>query len=207
MIECAPIVRQAQSSRNVKVDSTTHRCPWKCPWMQMAATRWQQANSAIENAKTDSQKRSVTDSPKTAKTSKSSQEDVNGEKLTVKKWWIFGADFFTVWCRFFHGLRRFFTVCKGHKRWKKNISLLMIFFTVSFSRFAPSRKTGEKMRKRSGCFCCSFFWPFSSGHFRSGHLGFSFVALQGPPTSQIRANRLRAPELSPLFFEERVLGH
>ena len=21
------------------------------------------------------------------------QEDVNGEKLTVKKWWIFGADF------------------------------------------------------------------------------------------------------------------
>ena len=24
------------------------------------------------------------------------QEDVNGEKLTVKKWWIFGADFFTV---------------------------------------------------------------------------------------------------------------
>ena len=25
------------------------------------------------------------------------QEDVNGEKLTVKKWWIFGA-------RFFHGL-------------------------------------------------------------------------------------------------------
>ena len=44
------------------------------------------------------------------------QEDVNGEKLTVKKWWIFGADFFTVWCRFFHGLRRFFTIYKGHKR-------------------------------------------------------------------------------------------
>ena len=44
------------------------------------------------------------------------QEDVNGEKLTVKKWWILGADFFTVWCRFFHGLRRFFTVYKGHKR-------------------------------------------------------------------------------------------
>ena len=33
------------------------------------------------------------------------QEDVNGEKLTAKKWWIFGADFFTVWCRFFHGLQ------------------------------------------------------------------------------------------------------
>ena len=39
---------------------------------------------------------------------KADQEDVNGEKLTVEKWWIFGADFFTVWCRFFHGLRRFF---------------------------------------------------------------------------------------------------
>ena len=36
--------------------------------------------------------------------SKLSQEDVNGEQLTVKKWWIFGADFFTVWCGFFHGL-------------------------------------------------------------------------------------------------------
>ena len=43
-------------------------------------------------------------------------EDVNGEKLTVKKWWIFGADFFTVSCRFFHGLCRLFTVYKGHKR-------------------------------------------------------------------------------------------
>ena len=50
------------------------------------------------------------------------QEDVNGEKLTVKKRWIFGADFFTVWCRFFHSLRRFFTVCKGRKRWKKKTS-------------------------------------------------------------------------------------
>ena len=59
------------------------------------------------------------------------QEDVNGEKLTVKKnggflapiFSRFGADFFAdffaVWRRFFHGLRRFFTVCKGHKRWKK----------------------------------------------------------------------------------------
>ena len=44
------------------------------------------------------------------------QEDANGEKLTVKKWRIFGADFFTVRCRFLHGLRRFFTVYKGHKR-------------------------------------------------------------------------------------------
>ena len=40
----------------------------------------------------------------------------------MKKWWIFGADFFMVWRRFFHGLRRFFTVCKGHKRWKKKTS-------------------------------------------------------------------------------------
>ena len=37
------------------------------------------------------------------------QEDVNGEKLTVKKWWIFGADFFTVYSELF-------TVYKGHKR-------------------------------------------------------------------------------------------
>ena len=37
------------------------------------------------------------------------QEDVNGEKLTVKKWWIFGADFFTVYAEFF-------TAYKGHKR-------------------------------------------------------------------------------------------
>ena len=32
------------------------------------------------------------------------KKTVNGEKLTVKKWWMFGADLFTVWCRFFHGL-------------------------------------------------------------------------------------------------------
>ena len=73
-----------------------------------------------------------------------SQEDVNGEKLTVKmkKWWIFGADFFTVWCPFFH------TVCADFSRFvrdingeKKSISLSMSFFTVSFSRFAPSRKS------------------------------------------------------------------
>ena len=29
-----------------------------------------------------------------------SQEDVNSEKLTVKKWWILGADFFTVYTEF-----------------------------------------------------------------------------------------------------------
>ena len=91
------------------------------------------------------------------------QEDVNGEKLTVKKWWIFGADFFTVWCRFFHGLRRFFTVCKGHKRRnKKIISLSMSFFTVSFSRFAPSRVCPRAIwtltRAKSLCLC-AFFLP------------------------------------------------
>ena len=62
----------------------------------------------------------------------SCQEDVNSEKLTVKKWWIFGADFFTVYADF----SRFVRDINGEK---KNISLLMIFFTVSFSRFAPSR--------------------------------------------------------------------
>ena len=38
----------------------------------------------------------------------SNQEDINGEKLTVKKWWIFGADFFTVYAEVF-------TVYKGEK--------------------------------------------------------------------------------------------
>ena len=51
------------------------------------------------------------------------QEDVNGEKLTVKKWWIFGADFFTVYAELF-------TVYKGHKRWKKKTSR----YWWSFSR-------------------------------------------------------------------------
>ena len=66
------------------------------------------------------------------------QEDVNGEKLTVKKWWIFGADFsrfgadfFTVYADF----SRFVRDING----EKSISLSMSFFTVSFSRFAPSR--------------------------------------------------------------------
>ena len=68
-----------------------------------------------------------------------SQEDVNGEKLTVKNGGFlvpifsrFGADFFTVYADF----SRFIRDINGEK---KNISLLMIFFTVSFSRFAPSR--------------------------------------------------------------------
>ena len=36
-------------------------------------------------------------------------EDVNGEKLTVKKWWIF-------WCRFLTVYAEFLTVYKGRKR-------------------------------------------------------------------------------------------
>ena len=60
-------------------------------------------------------------------------KDVNGEKLTVKKWWIFGADF----SRFTQSFSRFIRDING----EKNISLLMIFFTVSFSRFTPSRNS------------------------------------------------------------------
>ena len=44
----------------------------------------------------------------------------------------FGADFFTVYADFL----RFVRDINGEK---KNISLSMSFFTVSFSRFAPSR--------------------------------------------------------------------
>ena len=33
-----------------------------------------------------------------------SQQDVNGEKLAMKKWWIFGADLFHGLRRAFHGL-------------------------------------------------------------------------------------------------------
>ena len=43
-----------------------------------------------------------------------------------KRWKTNGEKMVDFWCRFFHGLvpifhglRRFFTVCKGHKRWKK----------------------------------------------------------------------------------------
>ena len=67
-----------------------------------------------------------------------SHEDVNGEKLTVRKWWIFGADF----SRFTQSFSRFIRDING----EKNISLLMIFLTVSFSRFTPSRNSkGHQM--------------------------------------------------------------
>ena len=59
------------------------------------------------------------------------QEDVNGEKLTVKKWWIFGADF----SRSTQSFSRFIRDINGEK---KNL-VIDDFFTVSFSRFAPSR--------------------------------------------------------------------
>ena len=78
------------------------------------------------------------------------QEDVNGEKLTVKKWWIFGADF----SRFTQSFSWFIRNINGEKK----ISLLMIFFTVSFSRFTPSRQKGEMGRKRA--FVSQGFWTF-----------------------------------------------
>ena len=39
------------------------------------------------------------------------QEDVNGEKLTMKKWWIFGADF----SRFTQCFSRFIRDINGEK--------------------------------------------------------------------------------------------
>ena len=71
-------------------------------------------------------------------------EDVNGEKLTVKKWWILGADFSRSTQRF----SRFIRDINGGK----NISLLMIFFTVSFSRFAPSHSKTFQDGNGSGNF-------------------------------------------------------
>ena len=74
------------------------------------------------------------------------QEDVNGEKLTVKKWWIFGADVFTVWCRFFTVYADFSRFIRDINGEKKNISLSMSFFTVCFSRFAQ-----RKLSLSTGC--------------------------------------------------------
>ena len=76
-------------------------------------------------------------------------EDGNGEKLTVKKM----VDF---WCRFFHGLVPiFFTVYADFSRFirdingeKKNLVIDDRFFTVSFSRFTPSRPRNPKSRVR-----------------------------------------------------------
>ena len=76
------------------------------------------------------------------------QEDANGEKLTVKKWWIFGADFFTVWCRFFTVYADFSRFIRDINGEKKNLVIDDRFFTVSFSRFAPSRWTAHRELKR-----------------------------------------------------------
>ena len=83
------------------------------------------------------------------------QEDVNGEKLTVKKWWIFGADF----SRFTQSFSRFIRDINGEK--KKHL-VIDDLFTVSFSRFTPSRinqKLWETLRGQ-------LFWgPLSGGPF------------------------------------------
>ena len=128
----------------------------------------------------------------------------NGEKLTVKKWWILGADFFTVWCRFFHGLRRFFTVCKGHKRWKQNISLLMIFFTVSFSRFTPSRKVGVLLvhvlnqrhsRALQGLFCSGLLMMIAAPcPFRDVELHSFVTGLFWPTSSSVEVLAFKLPK-------------
>ena len=67
----------------------------------------------------------------TIRTPHSDQEDVNGEKLTVKKWWIFGADF--SW--FTQSFSRFMRDINC----EKNNLVIDDFFTVSSSRFTPSR--------------------------------------------------------------------
>ena len=77
------------------------------------------------------------------------QEDVNGEKLTVKKWWIFGAD-----CsRFTQSFSRFIRDING----ENNNLVIDDFFTVSFSRFAPPLK-----RNLDGHFRATFsrVWVF-----------------------------------------------
>ena len=45
-------------------------------------------------------------------TFENNHEDVNGEKLTVKKWWIFGADF----SRFTQSFSRFVRDINGEKK-------------------------------------------------------------------------------------------
>ena len=61
----------------------------------------------------------------------------------VDSWWRFfhgfGADLFTVYADFSRFIR-------GTNGEKKNISLLMIFFTVSFSRFAPLSRVWSPLK-------------------------------------------------------------
>ena len=61
-----------------------------------------------------------------------------------KRWKANDEKMMDFWCRFFTVYAEFFTVYKGHQRWKKKILLLMTFFTVSFSRFTPSRFMGYR---------------------------------------------------------------
>ena len=81
------------------------------------------------------------------------QEDVNGEKLTVKKWWIFGADF----SRFTQSFSRFIRDINGEKQ-KKN-SLLMIFFTERHNVFWRRTNVQQLTCKidLSKSFYCLFF--------------------------------------------------
>ena len=79
------------------------------------------------------------------------------ESRRRKRWKTNGEKMVDFWCRFFHGLVPiFFTVYADFSRFvrdingeKKNISLLIIFFTVSFSRFAPSRYERENPWNRT----------------------------------------------------------
>ena len=72
----------------------------------------------------------------------------------MKKWWIFGANF----SRFTQSFSRFIRDTNGEKK----ISLLMIFFTVSFSRFTPSRLVyGEGGRPSYGTSAISLHMFFT----------------------------------------------
>ena len=140
-------------------------------------------------------------------------EDVNCEKLTVKKWWIFGADF----SRFTQSFSRFIRDINGEK---KNISLLMIFFTVSFSRFTPSRlirhqdvfvfngavKEGGPLKgpERScfpGCPLRGFWGSPKPIHLKPGHLKMAFSAHGGVWTAPFLSRR-RLPCLDGAFSVE-----
>ena len=66
------------------------------------------------------------------------QEDVNGEKLTVKK---YGGILVPIFSRFTQSFSRFMQSFSRFIRDINGEKTKMIFFTVSFSRFTPSRKT------------------------------------------------------------------
>ena len=67
----------------------------------------------------------------------------------MKKWWIFGADFFTVWCRFFFTVYADFSrFVRGINGEKENISLSMSFFTVSFHGLPPLEMGAPKRTRK-----------------------------------------------------------